>query len=518
MKRNPMVLAGALALLSLPAPRAALAASPDQASRETRAALGRGVVELQVTSQEWNHDRPWEKLSPSTRRVAAVMVEGRRLLTTAQLVRDATHLQLRVDGQPRNEAPRVVLLDTEVNLALLEVRDPRTLEGVDPVQVATATPTSGTLWTARWWRQRVEAASSRVERIQVQRSRFGVLEHAFVSMRTDLSAGGWGEPVFHEGKLVGITTSQDRQGRTRAIPAEVLREFLRRARDPSRYRGFANIGATWQSQPDPNVAAFLGLEGPPRGVMISWVPWGASACGVLRERDLILKIGEFEVDREGNFVHPHLGRLGIEHLFTEFYPPGSSAPLEVLRDGRVVRLEMPMHRYPATLDRIPRNRNDPPGYLVAGGLVLRELDLMYLQTWGGGWSGRAPLRLRSRFVFGPDSQDQTRRRVVLLTTVLPAPYNVGYHGLRDQVIERINGREVHQLVDAVEAFSNPQGGVHRLELAADSARGEVVLDAETFVAEDTAIRQRFGVRRPFRLPAPPPDPGPTACEGTPPFR
>lgn len=482
------------------------------ASDPTREAMRAGVVEIVVTYQDWNEHRPWEKLPPRSRRAAAVVVGPGRLLTTAQMVREATHIELRVDGTPRDATPVPVVVDMDLNLALLRVEDAAALAGLRPVELASNSPTSGTLWTARWRRQRVEAAASRVARLEVQRTRFGNLEHLFLSLRTDLAGGGWGEPIFHRGKLVGVTSSQDSRDQARAIPVEVLAPFLARATSPGPYPGFTAFGAVWQPQRDPVLAAHLGLPDPdrPRGVLLLEVPWGSTACGELRPRDLLLEVAGEALDSEGNYVDPLLGRLGFEHLLTARYPPGSRIPVKVLRAGEVLEVELEARTYPPAAGRIPRDRVGPPPFVLAGGLILRELDLAYLRTWGNKWATAAPLTLRNRARFEEDSQGPGRRRFVVLTDVLPAEYNVGYHGLAHQVVARVNGREVDGLDDVVEALRTPRGGVHVLELTPDGARGVVVLDAGSFPEADGEIRRRYGIEAPNRLPPPPP-PGAGAC-------
>ncbi len=334
------------------------------------------------------------------------------------------------------------------------------------------------LRTVRWSGQQLESASSRVIGFKVERSWGGRLDHAFLHMRTDMGSGGWGEPVFANGSLVGLTVSQKDQ-RSRAIPVELLRAFFDRAREPGPLVGFPSLGLSWQVNEDRALAEFLGQQGEPRGVLVRQVPWGASACGVLEPRDILLELAGNPIDSEGYYNHPQLGRLKFSHLLVESYRPGDTVEALVLRAGKELTLSIPLRTYPAALDLIPARREGPPPYVVAGGLVIRELDLPYLGTWGADWDDNAPVGLTTRYNLNRNGQTRERRRYVLITATLPAEYNVGYQDLRDVVIEEVNGRPVSSIRDVVEGLAAPQGGFQLIRLAPDSGRDVVVLDAAT---------------------------------------
>src|SRR5690606_9278000 len=74
-------------------PQAALAA----AVGETRVApidLRKSVVRVNSTKQSWNPAQPWEKLPPVRRRALGAIVSPTHILTTAEMVADATYVEL----------------------------------------------------------------------------------------------------------------------------------------------------------------------------------------------------------------------------------------------------------------------------------------------------------------------------------------------------------------------------------------------------------------------------------------
>ncbi len=464
-----------------------------------------GVVSLLVTYQHWDEDRPWAKQTPDTRRANAVVLDDGRLLTTAQMVDHAVQIQLEIQGRARPVEPRIVLVDRTCNLALLQVDDAAARAEMRPVRLAERTPTSGTVRTVRWRDQQFESAASRIVRVETERAWGSRTEHAFLHMQTDMSGGGWADPVFRGNELIGLAVSQSGQ-RNRAIPVEILRAFLDRARRAAAgesYVGVPALGVLWQINRDAGVSAYLGQEGEPRGMLIRQIPWGSSGCGVLEPRDLLLSVDGHALDAEGFYDHPRFGKLKIGHDLAVGHRPGDVVPVEVLRDGETLRLDMTLRAYPAELDLIPTRREGQPPYVVAGGLVLRELDLQYLHTWGNDWSKNAPASLLTRYYFDQESQRPDRRRVVLLTVVLPSAYNIGYQGYRDVVIDRVNGRIVGGVADVVEALAAPLDGFHVFELSPDANGGQIVLDAATFDAATAAVLETYGVPQERFVPAEP---------------
>jgi S1-C subfamily serine protease len=495
------------AALLLAAGTLALAAC---AERE-RPDLGRQVVTLSVTYQAFDEDRPWAKYTPQYREAFAVVVEGNLLLTLAQMTADATLIQVERRDDARRWNARVVHSDPEVNLALLGVDEPEFFHGLEQARFARWLPTGGSVQSVRWRNRQLEISTSRVAHVEVATSRYGNLEHAFLQVQTDITAGGWSEPVFRDGELIGLTSSQEEDQSAAITPVEVLRAYVTGARSGA-YRGFASLGLVWQQNRDEALAAFLGLEGPPRGVVVRGVRTGASSCGVLRPRDVLLELDGHAIDAVGHYEHPRYGRIEFSHIAVEDHQPGDVVPARVLREGRLLDLEIELAAYPSELRLVPSLREGmPPAYLVAGGLVFRELDAAYLQTWGATWLDTAPHALTWRYALQAHAQTPERRRILVLTSVLPDAYNLGYHDLSDVVVERVNGRQVDSIGALEEAFAQPLDGYQVVELAPNLRRTQIVLDAADFEVASERIRTAYQIPEAGRRAAHPPIPLGTVC-------
>jgi len=469
----------------------------------------RQVVELSVTYQTYDPRQPWTKTNTRARSAMAVVVEGGLLLTTAQMVGDATLIQAEKFGSPPRTPVRVVQVDPEVNLALLAPDDPAFLADLTPVRLDDALPTAGAVHSVRWKGGRLEVSASRVARIEVRRTQTSDLEHAFLRVKSDLGGGGWAEPVFREDRLVGLTASQT-EDLANALPVEVIRGYLEANRAGAPYPGFGNLGIAWQVLRNRALAGYLGVTAPPRGVLVLDAPWGSSACGALRTGDVLLALDGHPIDTEGYYEHPRYGRLRFTHIATEGHLAGDVLDARVLRGGRDMEVRLTLRRYPASARLIPGPLPDsPPAYLVAGGLVFRELAADYLGAWGDNWRDTADTRLVAYWDLEREVQRPGRRRVVILAYVLPDAFNLGYHDLANLPVREVNGLPVDSLEDVAEGLGNPPGAFHRILFEPNPARSDVVLDAATLDAATETILTRYGIPARTRLSPPPPAPEPS---------
>lgn len=468
--------------------------------------IRRSIVEIRVSHQFHDPDRPWAKRYPATRFAQAAIVEGHLLLTTAQMVSGATLIEVEKEGTPLRAIARVRHQDRDLNLALLTVDDPRFFEDLHPLPLANATPTSGTVYTVRWRAQQFEAAATRIKRVIVGEVYFGRLRHAFLLGQTDLSDGGWAEPVIAHDALVGIASSQD-EHTAWIVPSEVLSAYLASVRERDSQRSFAVLRFSWDWNLDPSLSAYLGQQGEQRGIIVRSVPYGSTGHGVLKPRDLLLELDGHPIDACGYYQHPRFGRIEFTHIAVDGHRAGDILPAKILRAGALLEVEIQLAGYPTAIDLIPLRRgDDPPAYAIAGGLVFIELDGDYLRAWGKEWWNTAPTRLVSMYVVEEGTQRPDRRRLVLLSQVLPSAFTIGYEDCRDLAVKSINGRAIDSIEDVVEAFGSPEGDFHRVIFYPNPLRSDVVLDAAALEPSTEQILADYDIPASHRLAVVPPPP------------
>lgn len=464
--------------------------------------LRTSVVGLVVSFQEHDADRPWGKRSPQTRYAQAAVVEGPFLLTTAQMVFGATLIEAEWEGRPPRATARVVHVDPEMNLALLTVDEPGWLDRLAPLAIAEAVrlPTDGPILAVRWNHQQFEAAEFHVKRVAVHESWFGRQRHAFLVGRTDLPHGGWAEPAVSGDALVGLASTQDEHA-TWVIPAEILAAYVARARRPEGYVPFPSVRFSWTWMTDRGLAAWLGLA-EPRGVMIRHVPWDTTGHGALRARDVLLAIDGRPIDSRGYVQHPRYGSVEFTQVVVEGHRAGDVVPAEVWRQGQRCAVEVCLRHGPTHADLVPVRRGDhPPPYAIVGGLVFLELDGDYLRSWGNEWWHRAPIALLTALHRLETRQSPERRRIVVLTQVLPSSWSLGYQDCRDLIVDRIDGKAIGGIGDVADAFAAARGDEVRILFAANDQRSDLVVDRLEIAATTEGILRDYGIPAAVRLPS-----------------
>jgi S1-C subfamily serine protease len=411
---------------------------------------------------------------------------------------DATLVRVGKAGGPARATARTVLVDREANLALLTVDEPEFFRDLTPARLDSRPLAAGEVQFARWSNLQFEVTAGDVVRVELGWPTTGSTARAITAVNTQMQGGGWAEPVFRGKRVVGLVWGQSRNIAS-VLPMSYIEPWVQDARD-GEIRPHAHLGANVQDIDDRPLAEYLGLT-EPKGVWVREVLQGRSACGVVRAGDVILEVGGFPLDGEGNVQDPVLGKIGYPHVLSS-YRAGDTLDLRLWRDSAVVDVEVPLrHSSPAGW-LIPRHRSDPPAYAVQGGLVFRELDDVYP---GSGAAVEIIRRLE------PDTATPEKRRVIVLSSVLPDPYNLGYHTLRDLPILSVNDQPVDNIDDVVAAFDKPIGGFHVVKARPLGGQSELVLDAATYAEAHRRILSAYQVPQAWRASPAPPALGPP-CE------
>lgn len=484
----------AVLLLSGPA-LAQEAARPEATSSTTlNGSLRAGVVRVLVSGQDWNWKTPWAKQPPWSRPVTGVVLPGRRILCAS--IAFGNHLLVEVQklGEGSRTAGRVVLTDPEGPLALIEVDDPEFWEDLEPLPLADPIPREGEVSIVRWRASGLFDSYPGSVR-QVRSGRHGLSRTHILTLDVATGADGLGasEVVVADGEVVGLLTG--RSGDTwSGIASPVLARFVEDAA-AGEWRGFPRGGFAWQNLTNPALRESLGLAENERGVRLTRILPHGSLAGKLEEGDVILEVGGTSIDATGHYDHPLYGRMLFALLFSEGHRPGDVVTLRVLRDGERLEVPVTLERIRADAEKIPPYvYGEGPDYLVRGGLVFQEFTVPFLAAFGD-WQRRAPPRLLIAQEREGSMPTEEQPRIILLASVLPDAANLGYEGVRNLIVQRVNGRHVGSMDDLREAFDHPEGRFHVLEFLPGMSPQRLVLDVAEVEASADRIRAAYGVDR-----------------------
>jgi hypothetical protein len=287
-------------------------------------------------------------------------------------------------------------------------------------------------------------------------------------------------PVVNQGKLTGLVMSYDSQSsNANVIPAPVIEHFLKDAAD-GKYEGFPRAGYGFSPMRDPALRRYSKVpDDVAGGIFVTETLMGGPAEEAgLQKGDVLLALGKFEIDRDGNYNDPTYGKIAAGHLLSTRHFVGDTVPFHLLRGGEKKSVDVKLGRKdPKEYVSDPYIIDTPPRFYILGGLILQELSREYLREFAGpGQRGRRP---PDRLAYYDRYQNELFRngpkKIVFLSSVLPTPATVGYEDLKTIVVTKINGVELQSLDDVPKAIAQAANGVHVVDFAEDPTK--IYLDA-----------------------------------------
>lgn len=456
------------------------------------------VVRINSTIQQWNPGQPWEKSSPRNRQALGAIVGKNHILTTAEMVADASFIELETTDATHRAPAEVVCVDYEANLAMLKLSDETqeaefftklkslevapppalraSLEMIQVEQNGQSLITSGQLLTAD------------VVSTFLPGQNFLTFQ---VKASMQSSPSSYSLPVLKDGKLAGILSSYDAKDQiSDVIATPLLARFIAESQK-AEYQGFPNLGVGSTITEDKHFRSWLKLPETVGGVYISKVRKGSAAeLAKLAVGDVILAIDGKPIDRRGYYLDPVYGSLQWVQMVRGNKSAGDEIKLSIWRDGAPLDITAVLTRQEESTRLVPNYTfGKAPNFLIKGGMIFQELTRPLLQAYGDEWESRAPLNFLDA-LSNPEKYQENHDRIVCLTGVIPTQATVGYESLRNLMISKVNGKPVRNMKDLISAFQKPKLGsnAHSIEFVDETIK--VYLDDQMSQAIDASLLQR----------------------------
>ena len=376
---------GLFSLACLLAIRAPLHAAPGVRPVPPKTELS--VVRVNSTNQDYDFFRPWSKKNPRAFHGLGAVVAGNRVLVTAQLVANHSYVELeRAESGQKTDA-KVVCVDYEANLALLQPTGENFLAGLHPLDLTldavvgdrvnvlqlesndALVSTPGPITTIEVGHYQLEGINMLVYRL---------------SLPLQYREGSFTAPVIKDGKLAGILMRYDpRTQSVDVLPSPVIAHFLKDA-DTGSYQGFPRIGLEQSPLRDPQLRHYAKVPAGSGGVYVTEVISNSPAAKAgLKPGDVLLEVAGQAIDQDGNYEDPLYGRIAFVHLITTKAYSGEKLSLKIFRDGETQVVEVTLaHESPKEYVSEPYVIDEAPRYYVVDGLIFEELSRQYLKEWG----------------------------------------------------------------------------------------------------------------------------------------
>ena len=447
------------------------------------------VVRIYATTQDPDHDSPWQAQVPQSSTGSGVVVGAGRVLTGAHVVANATFVQVQKISDTEKLVARVVGVCHDCDLALLAVDDRHFMDGIDPAKLGELPDLRDRVAVVGFpiGGEEISITEGVVSRIEVQRYSHSQRYLLAVTVDAAINKGNSGGPVFKSGNVVGIAFQKlenaDNVGEM--VPAPIIRHFLESLEKSAATLSIPALGITTQGLENRDLRAQVGVESGEGGVLVLAIDYGGSAWGVLEQGDALLEIAGHPI--ASNSTVKFRGRYRCRYdVMLGWSKIGDKLDMTILRRGQRKKVQLVLAP-PAHL--VPRSQYDrPPTYFIYGGLVFQVLTRDFLSTWEHWWD-KAPKEFLYLYYSG--TRTQARQEVVVLTQVLADEVNVGYEHLYSESVIAVNGRMPRDMADFAAEVEGSRGSVE----IRTSSDGYIVLDSEKVRAATARILERYHIAR-----------------------
>jgi S1-C subfamily serine protease len=457
------------------------------------------VVKIHAVHSVPDVVRPWTKNTPQHVTGSGVVIDGKRILTNAHVVRYASQIYVQPNQSAERIPAHVVAMTPSMDLAVLKLEDESFFDNRGSLPFAEELPRVKDAVSVYGY----PTGGSELSVTQGIVSRIEFADYYYqgsglrIQVDAALNFGNSGGPAVTNGKLVGLVFSliQNAQNIGYLIPVEEIKLFLADIADGV-YDGKPQMNDLIQTIENGALRQKLKLPRGTHGVMVT-EPYRNTPDYPLKEWDVITKIGNTAIDDDGKVEVRYDLRLSFLYLVQKFARNGV-LPLTVFRNGRFMNIQ-----YPVQTERemvIPYLMTSNPRYFILGPLVFSPATQEYLERT----SNQRPAS------FGPGASPLVTRRydkpafpgeelIVVSSPMFPDRITNGYDDPIRSVLGEVNGIPVKNLRHLMEIVRDSQEPEITLKFTSEG-----VLTHETMVfrradllASTDKILEENGIRSPY---------------------
>ncbi len=451
------------------------------------------VVQVFVTQRAPNFAQPWTKAPPREGSGTGFVIDGKRIMTNAHVVRYGSQIYVQAYQSPDKVPAKVVAVAPGIDLALLTIEDASFFDNRPAIPMGQGLPkVKGTV--------NVYGYPLGGEQMSVTEGIISRVESATYVYRTPglrvqidaaLNPGNSGGPAISEGKLAGVAFSgvPSAENIGYLIPVEEIATFLADIADGT-YTGKPQLFDEFQTVENDALRARLGLPKGVGGAMVTR-PAKDDESYPLKEWDVIVRIGDHVIDSAAKVQVAADLQLPFNYYVPKLAHDGK-VPLTVLRGGKEIKVEAPTPvEQPA---KVPYLKDDYPSYFIYGPLVFAPVCKEMVSAYG-----QALLRDRGlvllKHLNDPPAFDG-EQLVVVSSPLFSHRITKSYGQPMLSVVSSVNGTSVRNLAHLVELLRDASGEFIEFKFAARDSetmvfRRQQIADSTEEILTDNGIRKQF---------------------------
>lgn len=451
------------------------------------------LVYLKISYYGYEQYQPWRNTSLTESWGVGVAIDKNRVITPAYNIANAAEIQAKRFGQNEFISAKIKIVSYENNLALIELDADSIKKPLVPLTF-TGLYKKGSAAEFYWLSATDQIYSGRgyLDRASVD-SYAMAFSKALNFVAASVSDRTYNGQLYCIGtKPIGIAGWSNENKEAGIIPAEVINGFLTDFKD-GEYNGTGEVGFSTTTLLDPAQRKYLKMPADIQsGVYVSDVFTLGTAADVLKSGDVILAIDGFELNPYGRFIHKQYDALYYDYLITS-KTAGDKITFDIFRDGKKQTLKTAVKNFNVSDMLVPWYDLDAqPEYCVVGGCVFQKLTRTYMAARGEDWASKAEPHIYNYLLNSAFKPTDERKSIVVLSFILPSDITLGYHGLSQLVVDKINGMKISSMRDIPAAFAlNPQEKYDVIEFELDEPK--LVLDRSKLPQADLTIAQTYGI-------------------------
>jgi S1-C subfamily serine protease len=450
------------------------------------------VVKVFATVRYPDLYKPWTKLSPTDITGSGVVIEGKRILTSAHVVAYASQVQIQANQAGDKVAATVEATGPGIDLAVLKVDDETFFDSHPPLARAKTLPAITDSVMAYGYPK--GGASLSITKGIVSRIEFASYNYPVAGLRIQIDAainpGNSGGPAVANGKMIGLAFAHlgASENIGYIVPCEEIDLFLQDIAD-GHYDGKPAFFDECQTLENGTLRSFLKLDKSVQGMVVH-KPDSKELGYPLKEWDVITKIGDTKVDDQGMIKIDGGLRVAFIYLVQKIAKNGN-VPLTIVRAGKEMTVDVPVLNYRPTV--LPNLQGGYPSYFVYGPMVFSTATTDFVGGFMRGYSGGSAMGVLSALGsplikrVGDKPAFEGESLVIVSSPFFPHKLAKGYSNPASQVIKTINGIQIKNLKHLVEVLRDSKDEFITIEY--DSRRGETMVfpRAEMAAATDEIL-------------------------------
>ena len=425
--------------------------------------VSRSVVKVYSTQRKPDLNRPWLRHPQEDFSGSGVVIEGRRIVTNAQVVKYSSQVLVEPDRTGEKLAARVEFLADDVDLAVLRLEDPAFFDTHPPLVRHPDRPKiKDILFTYGFplGGENLSITRGIVSRIEFEEFYYGTMGLK-IQVDAAINAGNSGGPALIDDKMIGIVFNRFSEADNIGyiIPNEEIDLFLKDIADGT-YDGKPQIVEILNSVQNKALRAALKLPKDVNG-LVCRDPSKVFAASTLKPMDVVTAVGEHPIDAAGKVKVDN--DLHLDYRFyVQVLAKDGGVPVKVVRDGARIDLNLRVLNGPYRHKLMPSLMGREPSYFVWGPIAFVAATDDYLvefdhENSAAQWYPYLTYNQNIMIARRGELPGFEGEQLVAASAFLPHRVSKGYSSPISFVVDALDGTKVRNLRHFGELLRDARG-------------------------------------------------------------